>query len=109
MSLLAFAGLLGGLLKEGKKLGVSLGLLIATVLVGMYGEGGGVLLKTVSETGVAIVIFMLTPRGFTINLAKHIPGTTEYAAEQQQYMRKMRDVTAQKVSAILKCFSSIIK
>ena len=107
MSLLAFAGLLGGLLKEGKKIGVSLGLLIATVLVGMYGEGGGVLLKTVSETAVAILIFILTPRVFTVNLAKHIPGTTEYAQEQQQYMRKMRDVTAQKVSQFSNVFQAL--
>ena len=41
MSLLAFSGVLGGLLKEGKKIGVSIGLFIATLLIGMYGEGGG--------------------------------------------------------------------
>ena len=40
MSLLAFSGVLGGLLKEGKKIGVSIGLFIATLLIGMYGEGG---------------------------------------------------------------------
>ena len=34
MSLLAFSGLLGGLLKEGKKVGVSIGLYIATLLIG---------------------------------------------------------------------------
>ena len=39
MSLLAFSGLLGGLLKEGEKIGASLGLIIATLLIGLYGEG----------------------------------------------------------------------
>ncbi len=39
MSLLAFSGVLGGLLKEGKKIGVSIGLFIATLLIGMYGDG----------------------------------------------------------------------
>lgn len=107
MSLLAFSGLLGGLLKEGKKIGVSLGLLIATVLVGMYGEGGGLLSKTVYETLAAILLFLLTPQGLTIKLAKHIPGTAEYAAEQQQYMRKMRDVTAQKVSQFSNVFQAL--
>ena len=29
-------------MKEGKKIGVSIGLFIATLLIGMYGEGGGV-------------------------------------------------------------------
>ena len=55
MSLLAFAGLLGGLLKDGRKIGVSAGLLIATLLIGMYGEGGGTLYKTLLETAAAIL------------------------------------------------------
>src|SRR5690606_3674784 len=40
MSLLAFSGLLGGLLQEGRKHGVSFGLLVGTFLVGMYGDAG---------------------------------------------------------------------
>ncbi|MGJ7923183.1 stage II sporulation protein E [Neobacillus sp. LXY-4] len=107
MSLLAFSGLLGGLLKEGKKIGVSIGLLIATVLVGMYGEGGGILSKTVLETVAAILVFLITPKGLTTKLAKHIPGTSEYAAEQQQYMRKMRDVTAHKVAQFSNVFQAL--
>ncbi|WP_318506364.1 stage II sporulation protein E [Bacillus sp. T3] len=109
MSLLAFSGLLGGLLKEGKKLGVSIGLLIATVLVGMYGEGGGNLSTTVLETAVAILLFFVTPKALTARLAKHIPGTAEYAAEQQQYMRKMRDVTASKVAQFSNVFQALSK
>ena len=52
MSLLAFSGVLGGLMKEGKKIGVSIGLFIATLLIGMYGEGGGSILLTVLEISV---------------------------------------------------------
>ncbi|KAB2329145.1 stage II sporulation protein E [Bacillus mesophilum] len=109
MSLLAFAGLLGGLLKEGRKLGVSLGLLIATLLMGMYGEGNGNLMITLYETGAAIFIFLVTPISLTSKLAKHIPGTPEYAAEQQHYMRKMRDVTAQRVSQFSNVFQALSK
>ena len=107
MSLLAFSGLLGGLLKEGKKIGVSLGLLIATVLVGMYGEGEEVLSITVYETLAAVILFFLTPQILTQRLAKHIPGTNEYAAEQQQYMRRMRDVTAEKVAQFSSVFQAL--
>ncbi|AGX02116.1 stage II sporulation protein E [Bacillus infantis] len=109
MSLLAFSGLLGGLLKEGRKLGVACGLLIATLLIGMYGEGTGTLLKTVLETGAATVLFFLTPQALTGKLARHIPGTPEYAAEQQQYMRKMRDVTAQRVAQFSTVFQALSK
>ncbi|MDZ5474317.1 stage II sporulation protein E [Bacillus sp. 31A1R] len=107
MSLLAFSGLLGGLLKEGKKIGVAIGLFIATLLIGMYGEGGGTLYKTLLETCAAVVLFLLTPQVLTSKLAKYIPGTPEYTAEQQQYMRKMRDVTAQRVEQFSSVFQAL--
>lgn len=109
MSLLAFSGVLGGLLKEGKKIGVSIGLFIATLLIGMYGEGGGSILLTSLETAVAIGLFLLTPKSLTLRLAKYIPGTPEYNAEQQKYMRKMRDVTAQRVSQFSTVFHALSK
>ncbi|QED45895.1 stage II sporulation protein E [Cytobacillus dafuensis] len=109
MSLLAFAGLLGGLLKEGRKIGVAAGLLIATLLIGMYGEENSHLLKTVLETAAAIFLFILTPQALLTKIAKHIPGTPEYAAEQQQYMRKMRDVTAQRVAQFSNVFQALSK
>ncbi|MBN6889734.1 stage II sporulation protein E [Cytobacillus horneckiae] len=109
MSLLAFSGLLGGLLKEGRKIGVALGLLIATLLMGMYVDGGANLIISLYETGAAILLFLLTPQNLTMKLSKHIPGTPEYAAEQQQYMRKMRDVTAQRVSQFSNVFQALSK
>ena len=109
MSLLAFSGVLGGLLKEGKKIGVSAGLMIATLLIGMYGEGGGSIPLTVLESTAAIFLFLITPQAFTSRLAKYIPGTPEYTAEQQKYMRKMRDVTAQRVSQFSSVFHALSK
>lgn len=107
MSLLAFSGLLGGLLKEGKKIGVSIGLIVATLLIGMYGENGGSLTKTMYESSIAILFLLLTPYTLTAKIAKHIPGTTEYHQEQQQYMRKVRDVTAQRVAKFSTVFQAL--
>lgn len=109
MSLLAFSGVLGGLLKEGKKIGVAIGLLIATLLIGMYGQEGGSLTTTLLESTAAIFLFLLTPQVFTSKLAKYIPGTPEYTTEQQKYMRKMRDVTAQRVSQFSNVFHALSK
>ncbi|KAA9011994.1 stage II sporulation protein E [Niallia endozanthoxylica] len=107
MSLLAFSGLLGGLLKEGKKVGVSIGLLIATLLIGMYGDGNAALVKTILESAVAIALLFLTPKTLTSKLAKYIPGTLEHSQEQQQYMRKMRDVTSQRVAQFSHVFQAL--
>ena len=77
MSLLAFAGLLGGLLKEGNKIGAAIGLFIATLLLGMYGDGSADIVKTISETTAATLLFFLTPYSLTSKLAKYIPGTAD--------------------------------
>lgn len=107
MSLLAFSGLLGGLLKEGKKAGVALGLIVGTLLIGLYGEGASHIIPTLYESGVAILLFLLTPKGLISKVAKNIPGTPEHSAEQQQYLRKIRDVTAHRVSQFSTVFEAL--
>lgn len=107
MSLLAFSGLLGGLLKEGKKIGVGIGLLVGTLLIGLYIEGDSQIYSTLAESSLAIIIFLLTPKEFIKNIAKYVPGTTEYWKDQQQYLRKFRDVTAGKVEQFSTLFETL--
>ncbi|CAH0212623.1 Stage II sporulation protein E [Peribacillus simplex] len=107
MSLLAFSGLLGGLLKEGRKIGVAAGLLIATLLIGLYGEGTNNIMVTLYESLIAVVLFILTPSSIINKIAKHIPGTVENSDEQQQYARKVRDVTAQRVEQFSHVFEAL--
>ncbi|WAA09474.1 stage II sporulation protein E [Fervidibacillus albus] len=107
LSLLAFSGLLGGLLKEGKKPGVSFGLLVATLLIGMYGTTEDPLQIHLIESSAAAILLLLTPRAITERVAKNIPGTPEFTAEQQAYMKKVRDVTAEKVNQYSSIFRAI--
>lgn len=107
MSLLAFSGLLGGLLREGQKLGTAIGLLVGSVLISLYGQGTADLMTTLVESMIAIVLFLLTPKVITGKLAKHIPGTNEHAQEQQQYVRKIRDVTANRVEQFSQVFHAL--
>src|SRR5699024_3620238 len=82
MSLFAFSGLLGVLIKEGKKFGVSAGLLIGTFLVGMYGEAL-ILSATMIESLFAILLFYLTPSSFLKGVSRYVPGTPEYMNEER--------------------------
>ena len=107
MSLLAFSGLLGGLLREGQKLGTAIGLLVGSVLISLYGQGSADLMTTLLESMIAILLFLLTPKVVTARLAKHIPGTNEHAQEQQQYVRKIRDVTAHRVDQFSQVFHAL--
>lgn len=108
MSLLAFSGLLGGLLKEGRKIGVSVGMLVGTCLVGIYGEAT-MLVPSLIETLVAIGLFLLTPASLFKKLSLYIPGTEEYTNDQEQYLQKVRNVTAKRVEQFSNVFAALAK
>jgi stage II sporulation protein E len=108
MSLLAFSGLLGGLLKEGKKPGVAVGLLAGTFLIGIYGNAEG-LFPTMLESLIAIALFIITPAGWFTRISRYIPGTEEYTNEQNQYLQKVRNVTAKRVEQFSDVFAALSK
>ncbi|WP_163972100.1 stage II sporulation protein E [Oceanobacillus halotolerans] len=108
MSLLAFSGLLGGLLKEGRKIGVAVGLLVGTFLVGIYGEAAA-LVPSLIESLIAIGLFFLTPASWFKKLSRYIPGTEEYTNEQEQYLNKVRNVTAKRVEQFSNVFEALSK
>ncbi|WP_094702206.1 stage II sporulation protein E [Brevibacillus laterosporus] len=97
ISLLAFAGLLAGLLKEGKKIGVVAGLLIGTSILGIYGGAESGLYLSLIETSIAAFLFLLTPAFIWKRVASFIPGTSEHIQSHQEYMRRIRDMTAGKI------------
>ncbi|WP_138420026.1 stage II sporulation protein E [Aquibacillus sediminis] len=109
MSLLAFSGLLGGLLKDGKKIGVSLGLFVGTLLIGVYGRGIAELLPSMVESAMAVILFLCTPESWIKKVSRYIPGTTEHSKEQEQYLQKVRDVTASRVEQFSNVFQALSK
>jgi len=106
MSLLAFSGLLGGMLKEGKKHGATLGLIVGTILLGMYG-GIDSLLTTILESIIAIALFYMIPSSLLKKLSSYIPGTSEYSFEERKYLQKVRDVTAKRVEQFSDVFATL--
>ncbi|MCA0972702.1 stage II sporulation protein E [Halobacillus litoralis] len=109
MSLLAFSGLLGGLLKEGKKAGVSAGLVVGTLLIGFYVSNGAYLPSSLWATGWAVLLFFLTPNAWVKRISRYVPGTDEHEYEQQKYLQKVRDVTAVRVGKFSDVFQALSK
>lgn len=107
LSLLAFSGLLGGLLREGKKIGVTFGLLIGTLLIGLYSAPFEQVGYMVYESLVSIALLLLTPKPLIDKISSFVPGTQEYATEEQQYLRKLRDVTAHRIDQFSTLFKTL--
>lgn len=107
ISLLAFAGLLAGLFREGKKWGVSAGMIVGTSILALYAGPQMALWTSLQESLVAIVLFLLTPAALTRALARFIPGTHENEQSQQEYARRVRDMTAKKVEQFSRVFTQL--
>lgn len=90
MSLLAFAGMLAGLLREGGRLAVALGMLLGSSILSVYLGTQAQVLNSTWESVAAVALFLLTPKGVIQTLAKYVPGTQENLKSQHDYARSPR-------------------
>lgn len=109
ISLLAFAGLLAGLLKEGGKLAVSFGLLLGSSILTVYVGDQSTVIASTWESAAAVALFLLTPRNVVQTLAKYVPGTPENMKTHYDYAKRVRDVTASRVEQFSEIFRQLSK
>jgi len=107
ISLLAFSGLLAGLLKQGKKLGVAIGLMLGTIILSIYLGNQQEVIASFSESVIAFILFFLTPKSLIKEIAKFIPGTTDYKNHYQDYIVRIRQVTSGKIEQFANMFSQL--
>lgn len=107
ISVLAFAGMLAGLLKEGRRFGAALGLLIGSTILAMYMGDQRNVMQSLLETTIAIGLFFLTPKAITQLLARFIPGTQEHTRTQHDYAKRIRDITANRVEQFSEVFRQL--
>ena len=105
ISILAFSGLLAGLLKHGGKIAVGFGMMLASTILALYVENQVNVVQSMIESLFAFILFMLTPKKMIAALARWVPGTQEYTHSQYDYHRHIRDMTADRVHQ----FSNIFK
>lgn len=107
MSLLAFAGMLAGLLKEGNKLAVSFGMLLGTAILSLYVGEEGVFIPSLWESLAAVTLFMLTPLKSIRTIARQVPGTQESIKGQQDYAKRIRTLLGDRIQQFAEVFSQL--
>jgi stage II sporulation protein E len=107
MSLLAFAGLLAGLLKEGRKPGVALGMLLGTSILSVYVGNQPEVLSSTWESLAAIALLIVTPRYAVQLVSRFVPGTLEHLKSQHDYAKRVRDITAGRVEQFSEVFRQL--
>ena len=107
MSLLAFSGMLAGMLKEGKKGSVSLGMLLGATILSIYFSNPGEVMISTWETCAAIVLFLITPKSVMQAIGRYVPGTQDHTRSQHEYAKRVRDLTADRVTQFSKVFRQL--
>jgi stage II sporulation protein E len=107
MSLLAFSGMLAGLLREGKRMAVALGLLLGSSILSIYIGNQSEVFSSTWESVAAVVIFLFTPRSVIQTIAKYVPGTQENIKSQHDYAKRVRDITAGRVEQFSEVFRQL--
>ena len=107
ISLLAFSGLLAGLLKQASRLGVSFGLILGTTILSIYLGTESEIWTSFGESMIALLAFLVTPKLFVQEIAKFIPGTTEYQNHYQEYVSRIRNITSNKIEQFSKMFNQL--
>lgn len=107
IGLLAFGGLMAGLVREGGKAATVFGLLLGTSVLALYGGDTASTMTSTWATVAASVLLLFTPRSIADSIARYIPGTTNYAQNQRDYAQKVRDLTAERVEKFSEVFRQL--
>ncbi|MGL4522737.1 MAG: stage II sporulation protein E [Bacilli bacterium] len=105
IGMLGFCGVLAGMMKKGGKLWTSFGLLVGTIFFGMYANNGAELFDSTLATCIAILLFTFTPHRLESKFISVQSVSDEEILQNEQYVRKLRDITAERVGK----FSSLFK
>ncbi len=109
ISMLAFAGLLAGLMREGGKMAAAFGLLLGTSILSIYMGSQADVMSSTWESAAAAVLLLLTPRSVIRIISRYVPGTNEHVKSQHEYAKRVRDVTANRVSQFSEVFRQLSK
>jgi len=109
MSLLAFSGMLAGMMKEGRRISAALGMIIGSAILSIYMGDNSQIMNSLLESLIAITLFLLTPSSVLKLVAKFVPGTQEHLKGQQDYAKRIRDATAGRVEQFSQVFKQLAK
>jgi stage II sporulation protein E len=107
IGLLAFSGVLGGLLRDAKKIGVGLGFMLGTAILTVYVADMSQLVTGLEESAAAFALLFLTPKSLIEQVARYVPGTHQHTLSQQDYARRIRELMDHRIREVSNVFQEL--
>jgi stage II sporulation protein E len=109
MGLLAFSGLLAGLIRDARKWGVGFGFILGTAMLTSYVPDVSKVWISLTESAIGFLLFLVTPTPLIEQISKYVPGTHQHRLSQQGYARRVREVLAARIREISSVFQEVSK
>ncbi|TCP57674.1 stage II sporulation protein E [Tumebacillus sp. BK434] len=107
IGLLAFSGLLAGLLRDMKKAGVGIGFVLGTAILTVYVNDMASVMMALQESAAAFLLLLFTPKSFIDQVSRYVPGTHQHSLSQQDYARRVRDLMAMRIREVSSVFDEL--
>ncbi|MBX5437526.1 MAG: stage II sporulation protein E [Alicyclobacillaceae bacterium] len=108
VAVLAFTGLLAGVLKEAGRVWMALAFLVSTGLLTVSaGENWPVVRAVLYAAAAAAAAFLLIPRPWFRRIAEYVPGTAEHRVSEQERARRMRALLSDKIHEVGDVFDEL--
>lgn len=108
VAVLAFAGLLAGVLKDAKKGWSGIAFVVsASILAIATNVDWGTTTSGIIASVVALTLFWFTPRTTLQRLAEYVPGTVEHSTSEKERARRIRQLLSEKIRDVSDVFDEL--
>lgn len=108
VAVLAFAGMLAGIVKDAGRFLASVVFIVSIGLLGATHKPTWMALElSCVEAAIAAVLSIFTPRHLRASLAEFVPGTVEHRLSEQQRVRRIRNLLFEKVQEMGQVFDEL--
>ncbi|KPV43456.1 stage II sporulation protein E [Alicyclobacillus ferrooxydans] len=108
VAVLSFAGLLSGVMKEGKRLWMAIAFMLSVVLLSAGVQTNWTAAWPVWAAAlVAALLFVLSPRALRTQLAAYMPGTVEHQVSEQARVRRVRSLLSERMQDLGQVFNEL--
>ncbi|GMA50514.1 stage II sporulation protein E [Alicyclobacillus contaminans] len=98
VAVLAFAGLLSGVLKDARRVWSGLAFAASlSLLTAATNVDWSTTTASIVAAGAATLLYWLTPQGMLRELATFVPGTVEHSQSEQERTRRIRQLLTEKI------------
>jgi stage II sporulation protein E len=108
VAVLGFAGLLSGVMKEGRRVWMGLAFLLSVVLLSAGVQTNWTTAWPVWAAALAgAAFFVATPRSLRTELAAYMPGTVEHQVSEQARVRRIRSLLSERMQDLGLVFNEL--